>query len=215
MRGQFLYNVLGSHAWPISRTYQIVAHWCNSWVTVASLVGRRISTKMLWSYNVLGSHAWPISRTYQIVAHWCNSWVTVASLVDRRISMITARSCTSRQMDPIQRKPFVDIHFFCVLSCVMWRPDLRRCHNFKGKDWTRQNERLEKSRSNQFVKVVCHCHVNVGCVSEQPGDNVLGSHACRISRTYQIVAHWCNSWVPVASLIDRRIHACVPVCLRI
>ena len=24
-------NVLGSHAWPISRTYQIVAHWCNSW----------------------------------------------------------------------------------------------------------------------------------------------------------------------------------------
>ena len=78
---------------------------------------------MLWSYNVLGSHAWPISRTYQIVAHWCNSWVTVASLVDRRISMITARSCTCRQMGPIQRKPFVDIHFFCVLSWVMWRPD--------------------------------------------------------------------------------------------
>ena len=75
---------------------------------------------MLWSYNVLGSHAWPISRTYQIVAHWCNSWVTVASLVGRRISMITARSCTSRQMDSIQRKPFVDIHFIvCVFGASM------------------------------------------------------------------------------------------------
>ena len=111
---------VNAHAWPISRTYQIVAHWCNSWVAVASLVGRRISTKMLWSYNVLESHAWPISRTYQIVAHWCNSWVTVASLVGRRISMITARSCTSRQMDPFQRKPFVDIHFIdCVFGASM------------------------------------------------------------------------------------------------
>ena len=51
---------------------------------------------MLWSCNVLGSHAWPISRTCQIVAHWC---------------IITARSCTSRQMDPIERKPFLGIHF--------------------------------------------------------------------------------------------------------
>ena len=117
---------------------------------------------MFWSYNVLGSHAWPISRTCQTVAHWC---------------MIT--------------------------------------HSFGGKDWTRESEWLEKSKTNQFVKAVCHCHVNVDCVSVPPGDNVLGSHAWRISRTYQIVAHWCNSWVPVASLIDRRIRACVPVCLRI
>ena len=89
------------------------------------------------------------------------------------------------------------------------------CHSFRGKDWTRESEWLEKSRTNQFVKVVCHCHVNVDCVSEQPGDNVLGSQAWRISRTSQIVTHWGNSWVPVASLIDRRIRACVPVCLRI
>ena len=67
-------------------------------------------SKMLWSCNVLGPHAWPISRTCQIVAHWCNSWMTVAWLVDRRICMITARSCTSRQMDPIERKPFLGIH---------------------------------------------------------------------------------------------------------
>ena len=180
-------------------------------------------------YNVLGSHAWPISRTCQIVAHWC---------------IITARSCTSRQMDPIERKPFLGIHFIVyvfgasmcdvftfehviVLSGVSqmdrtkWKlttfggQTIQMCHSFRGKDWTRESEWLEKSRTNQFVKVVCHWHVNVDCVSEQPGDNVLGSQAWRISRTYQIVAHWCNSWVPVASLIDRRIRACVPVCLRI
>ena len=52
--------------------------------------------RLLWSCNVLGSHAWPISRTCQIVAHWC---------------IITARSCKSRQMDPIERKPFLGIHF--------------------------------------------------------------------------------------------------------
>ena len=51
---------------------------------------------MLWSCNVLGSHAWPISRTCQIVAHSC---------------IIIARSCKSRQMDPIERKPFLGIHF--------------------------------------------------------------------------------------------------------
>ena len=41
--------------------------------------------------------------------------------------MITARSCTSRQMGPIQRKPFVDIHFIAeivwdahhLLTCVV------------------------------------------------------------------------------------------------
>ena len=109
---------------------------------------------------------------------------------------------------------WTSIYFLCYrVSCG--GQTIQMCHSFRGKDWTRESEWLEKSRTNQFVKVVCHCHVNVDCVSEQPGGNVLGSHAWPISRTYQIVAHWCNSWVTVASLVDRRIRACVPVCLRI
>ena len=81
-----------------------------SWLLLLHIIWSG-GSKMLWSCNVLGSHAWPISRTCQIVAHWCNSWMTVAWLVDRRICMITARSCTSRQMGPIERKPFLGIHF--------------------------------------------------------------------------------------------------------
>ena len=116
--------------------------------------------------------------------------------------------------------PFKENLSWTSISFVYYREScggqtIQMCHSFRGKDWTRESEWREKSRTNQFVKAVCHCHVNVDCVSEQPGDNVLGSQAWRISRTYQIVAHWCNSWVPVASLIDRRIRACVPVCLRI
>ena len=116
--------------------------------------------------------------------------------------------------------PFKENLLWTSISFVYYRVScggqtIQMCHSFRGKDWTRESEWREKSRTNQFVKAVCHCHVNVDCVSEQPGDNVLGSQAWRISRTYQIVAHWCNSWVPVASLIDRRIRACVPVCLRI
>ena len=138
--------------------------------------------------NVLGSQAWRISRTYQIVAHWCNSWVPL------RLWHALVLQCS---------------RISCVANFYACVPD------FRGKDLIRESEWPEKSRTTQFEKVVCHCHVNVDCVSEQPGDNVLGSQAWRISRTYQIVAHWCNSWVPVASLIDRRIRACVPVCLRI
>ena len=116
--------------------------------------------------------------------------------------------------------PFKENLFWTSISFVSYRAwsggqTIQMCHSFRRKGWTRESEWLEKSGTNQFVEGVCHCHVNVDCVSEQPGDNVLGSQAWRISRTYQIVAHWCNSWVPVASLIDRRIRACVPVCLRI
>ena len=126
---------------------------------------------MLWSYNVLGSHAWPISRTYQIVAHWCNSWVAVASLVGRRISMITARSCTSRQMGPIQRKPFVDIHFFCVLSWVMWRPDHTDVSQLQGqrldtiKRMTREieNESICEGR----VSLSCECRLCIRTARRQ------------------------------------------------
>ena len=107
MRSQFLEHI---KSWYIDAIHGCQSHhWSIGGFVPVCLCAW--GSDMLWSCNVLGSHAWPISRTCQIVAHWCNSWVTVASLVDRRISMITARSCTSRQMDPIERKPFLGIHF--------------------------------------------------------------------------------------------------------
>ena len=138
-------------------------------------------------YNVLGSHAWPISRTYQIVPHWCNSWVET----------------------------------FCghpSLLCIIvshGRPDHTDVSQLQGqrldtrKRMTREieNESICEGR----VSLSCECRLCIRTARRQ---------CSRISsvanfRTYQIVAHWCNSWVPVASLIDRRIRACVPVCLRI
>ena len=107
MRGQFLEHI---KSWHIDAILGCQSHhWSIAGFVPVCLCAW--GSKMLWSCNVLGPHAWPISRTCQIVAHWCNSWMTVAWLVDRRICMITARSCTSRQMDPIERKPFLGIHF--------------------------------------------------------------------------------------------------------
>ena len=92
MRGQFLEHI---KSWHIDAILGCQSHhWSIGGFVPVCLCAW--GSDMLWSCNVLGSHAWPISRTCQIVAHWC---------------IITARSCTSRQMDPIERKPFLGIHF--------------------------------------------------------------------------------------------------------
>ena len=128
-----------------------------------ALVGRRISTKMLWSCNVLGSHAWPLSRTNQIVAHCCNSSGTIASLVNRRISKITARNCSSRQMShskkTLREHPFL----LCMIAGSV--------------------------EAKQYQSATCK--MLWFCDRLQPGFwyNVLGPHAWPICRTYQIVSH--------------------------
>ena len=155
MRGQFLEHI---KSWHIDAILGWQSHHWSIGVFVPVCLCAW-GSKMLWFYNVLGSHAWPISRTYQIVAHWCNSWVTVASLVDRRISMITARSCTSRQMGPIQRKPFVDIHFFCVLSWVMWRPDHTDVSQLQGQRLDTR-KRMTREMENESI---CEGRVSLSC----------------------------------------------------
>ena len=152
MRSQFLEHIKSWHIdailWWMLWSYNVLGPYN----VLGSLRGQFL-------YNVLGSHAWPISRTYQIVTHCCNSWVTVASLDGRRISMITARSCTSRQMGPIQRKPFVDIHFFCVLSWVMWRPDHTDVSQLQGQRLDTR-KRMTREIENESI---CEGRVSLSC----------------------------------------------------